>query len=250
MFGPEGEADERGGPASPRTTIVGGRPPEAKAGLPPVPIGLERLLRLAATDAAFAAELVKRRAAVAGVAGVELTRNEAAILAAIPAAQLEAMIARVPPPAPPRRDFLQMAAASAVVALGGAALASCDGCPMTMTRGVQPDLPPERPDANPMSLEGGAAPHEPPPRPDDVVVPQGNTPDMPPPQEYKPPEAPQWPRPDAAPRPTGIVPDLPPPRPQDVPMQSSGGAAPDVPPPRPSQSHPTRGIRSDDPGFK
>jgi hypothetical protein len=210
MFGPGGEG---AGPASPRTTIVGGRPPEAKGGLPPVPIGLERLLRLAATDAAFAAELVARRAEVAAAAGVELTRSEAAILVAIPAAQLEAMIARVPAPAPPRREFLQLAAASAVVALGGAALASCDAC--EMSRGVRPDVPPTRPEVNPMQSEGGMASDVPPP---------------PPPPEYKPPEEQtQWPRPNYPPPPTGISPDVPPARPEVNPMQTTGGAAPDVP---------------------
>jgi len=230
MFRSDGEG---AGPASPRTTIVGGRPPEAQGGLPPVPIGLERLLRLAAVDPAFGAELIARRVEVAAAAGVDLTRSEAAILAAIPAAQLEAMIDRVPPPAPPRRDFLQQAAASAVIALGGAALASCEAC-MPATQGIRPDVPPARPDHNVVYETGGAAPDVPPPRPDYPPPPTGISPDMPPPREYKPPEdQTQWPRPDYPPPPTGIAPDLPPARPEANPMQSTGGAAPDVPPARP-----------------
>ena len=244
MFRSDGEG---AGPASPRTTIVGGRPPEAQGGLPPVPIGLERLLRLAAVDPAFGAELIARRVEVAAAAGVDLTRSEAAILAAIPAAQLEAMIARVPPPAPSgRREFLQQAAASAVVALGGAALASCEKC--MPTRGIQPDVPPPRPDEPTPTT--GIAPDVPPPRPVEPMPPTGIAPDMPPPQEYKPPEEqPQWPRPNAVPmqRTGGAVPDLPPSRPEFNDTVSGGGAAPDVPPERPQQPHPTRGIQSDVP---
>jgi hypothetical protein len=236
MFRSDGEG---AGPASPRTTIVGGRPPEAQGGLPPVPIGLERLLRLAAVDPAFGAELIARRVEVAAAAGVDLTRSEAAILAAIPAAQLEAMIARVPPPAPSgRREFLQQAAASAVVALGGAALASCEVCGPT-TRGIQPDLPPERP-VEPMPPTG-IAPDVPPPRPEvnQTATDGGAAPDVPPP------------RPDVNQTASegGAAPDVPPPRP--VYVDPAAGQVPAVPP-RPATPNATRGIRPDDPddGFK
>ena len=43
MFGDDKPKDAR--TPSPRTTIVGGQPPGEEQKLPPVPIGLERLLR-------------------------------------------------------------------------------------------------------------------------------------------------------------------------------------------------------------
>jgi hypothetical protein len=193
---------------SPRTTIVGGRPPEASrrrastlpeagAALPPVPTGIQRLLRLASVDPAFRAELLARRDEVAAVAAVELTASERAIVRAAPEAQLAAMIATLPPPASDRREFLREAAASAVVLLGGAALGgACDRATRrdaAVTGGAAPDVPrppepprpdhrlqapggaapdvprppePPRPVSRDMVTEGGAAPHQPPPRPD------------------------------------------------------------------------------------
>jgi hypothetical protein len=89
------------------------------------PIGLQRLLRLAAVDPAFLDELVLRRSTVADAAGITLSPAERAILAAIPAAQLRDLAGKLPPLEPPRRDGLRLTAATAVVLLGGAALAGC-----------------------------------------------------------------------------------------------------------------------------
>jgi hypothetical protein len=48
------------------------------------------------------------------------------------------------------------------------------------TRGIRPDLPPERPPTRPMDTEGGAAPSLPPVRPDrNYGAPGGARPDMP-----------------------------------------------------------------------
>lgn len=88
--------------ASPRTTIVGGQPPETAKELPPLPTGMEKLLRLAAVDEAFRRVLLERRGEAAPAAGVELTSSERAILASVPAEQLEAMAAQVPPHTPGR----------------------------------------------------------------------------------------------------------------------------------------------------
>ncbi len=193
---------------SPRTTIVGGRPPDPRPDLPPVPNGLQPLLRLAAVDDGFAAELVTRRSALAEQAGVALTANERAILDAVPAAQLTAMAHNLPPPAPDRRDFLRETARTAVVALGGVVLASASAaCPVT--RGITPDEPP------------------PPTR--------GISPDVPPPR----------PRFDEPAPPTGHAPDVPPPRPDEREMNTEGGAAPDEPPPRHDDSMRVGGIRPD-----
>ncbi|MBI5486833.1 MAG: hypothetical protein HY905_05845 [Deltaproteobacteria bacterium] len=180
---------------SPRTTIVGGRPPERTDLAQIVPTGLQRLLRLAALDATFRDELIRRRGAAAKAAGVPLTPSESAVLAAIPAERLEQMVGSLPPPAPGRREFLRQTAATAVVLLGGAALGSTQiGCPLAaggarpdmppppedqdadaggeaqpeqdhpVTRGISIDVPPERPDQSEMMTGGGAAPDLPPDR--------------------------------------------------------------------------------------
>jgi hypothetical protein len=208
---------------SPRTTIVGGRPPEDGASLPPVPTGIQRLLRLASVDEKFRAQLVERRAEVAGAAEVELTPSEAAVLAAIPAAQLEQMAAKMPPPAPPRREFLRQTAATAVVLLGGAALGEAvTGC-KKKPKDTDPDSP-ERPDSRELETVGGAAPDVPPDRPDHrMQAPGGAAPDEPPD------------RPDHREMDTegGAAPDEPPDRPDKQEMHTRGGSAPDEPPERP-----------------
>jgi len=216
MFGDDEPGDSV---PSPRTTIVGGRPPEDGAAPPAVPTGMQTLLRLASVDASFRSELLERRATIAEAAGVALTPSEQRILAAIPAAQLGAMIDHLPAPSSPRRDFLRQTAATAVVLLGGAALeGSLSGCsktpepsplpvepPPNPTRyaAPPPDEPPPRPDHNEMQTEGGAAPEPPPPRPDYNHMAPGGV------------------RPDSVPSPTttttaqptrGIRPDIPPER--------------------------------------
>jgi len=241
------EGDEPGETPSPRTTIVGGRPPEAAGASFPVPVGLQRLLRLAAVEAAFLEELVVKRAEVAGPAGVELTPSERAILEAAPEEQLRAMARAVPPPEPTRRDFLRKTAATAVVLLGGAAIEGCPGSgaapdaaapeppppprPDTpgLPTGIAPDLPPPRPDSRAMDTEGGAAPDEPPPRPGRVPSPPGGArPDPPPP------------RPDAGQ--DGGFAEPPPGWEGGAPDGGQPGAAEERPP-RPDIPHATRGIR-------
>lgn len=164
--------------STPRPTIVGGRPPGDDAELPPVPTGIQRLLRLASVDDDFRRELVARPAALATTAGVDLTASERAVLEAIDARQLDEMARNMPPPPAPRRDFLRQTAATAVVLLGGAALsgtiqACCPGLgedspPRALRRdmqedgGASPEEPPERPESRLMETEGGAEPDEPP----------------------------------------------------------------------------------------
>ncbi len=201
--------DEPAATPSPRTTIVGGRPPEKDAQLPPVPTGIQRLLRLASIDPAFRRELVARRGEVAEAAQVPLSPSEAAILKALPDQHLEDMAAKMPPPSQGRRDFLRQTAATAVVLLGGAALSEavsgCDKPPTdpapsrpeqtnpSAVAGVSPDMPPEsaedagtdtpsRPDDNEMQPEGGAAPDLPPPRPETSIKTRGVSHDVPPPR--------------------------------------------------------------------
>jgi hypothetical protein len=246
---------------SPRTTIVGGQPPlscrgasppapqpQEDADLPPVPTGLQRLMRLASVDPAFARELGARRAEVAAAAGIELTASERAILQAIPAAHLQAMIGGLPPPDEDRRSFLRQTAASAVVLLGGAVLGP--GCPV---RGSRADVPPEptppRPDEPPPVPAGARidVPPEAPPRPlEPTAPPAGIRPDVP--AEPPPPRpADNQPtrgiRPDRRPMPAGIRPR---PNPDD-PLRPgynppTKGIQPDIPK--------TRGIMGDVPEFK
>ena len=123
------EGDEpRDRSESPRTTIVGGRPPEQGRGASPsTPRGLEQLLGLASVDPAFLALLVEKRSAVAEAAGVTLSKGEEAILGAVPRRQLEAMVARMPGVTRKSRSFLRSTAATAVMLLGGAALSACGG---------------------------------------------------------------------------------------------------------------------------
>jgi hypothetical protein len=217
MFDDEvGEHEDGVGTASPRKTIVGGRPPEARRDLPPVPTGIQRLLRLAASDPEFRTKLLAERDTVAPAVGVELTATERLVLRAASVEQLDAMAEHLPPVAP-RRDFIRQTAATAAALIGGPALLGCESC--TPTRGAQPDEPPPRPTQSEMQNVGGAAPDEPPrPEKNDMQREGGAAPEEPPP-----------PAPAPYPAPTGARPD-PPPEPE-----------------RPEIKNPTRGIRADIP---
>ncbi len=202
---------------SPRKTIVGGRPPEKGSGAPPVPTGIQSLLRLASVDGKFRDELVSRRADIAGAAGVTLTASEAAILGSIPEGQLREMAEMMPPPHPDRRAVLRQTAATAVVLLGGAAMAEA----VSACCGAEDS--PLRPDHNEMQGEGGAAPDEPEwddPTPEDTT-PEGSL-DRPDHNEMM--------------ETGGAAPDIPPEpeaeirRLDEMEMAKAGGAAPDIPP--------------------
>jgi hypothetical protein len=209
MFGDEKEELV----SSPRTTIVGGRPPEEQGELPAVPTGIQQLLRLAAVDRGFCEQLLERRDDVASAAAVELTASERAILRVVPAAQLARMASSMPPPSPDRRTFLRETASSAVLLLGGAALATTQ---IDCSRGTRPDQPPPRPGRNETTTTAGVSPEPPPPRPDARVsgTKGGAEPSVP--EEV----------PTAGAR--AVVP-----RRQRREMETSGGEAPDVPPEKP-----------------
>ncbi|MDP7114601.1 MAG: hypothetical protein QGH45_21690 [Myxococcota bacterium] len=207
---------------SPRKTIVGGRPPEKGDGALPIPTGIQSLLRLASVDGQFRDELVERRASIAGAAGVTLTASEAAILGSIPDSQLREMAVKMPPPNPDRRAVLRQTAATAVVLLGGAAMAeavsACCGSELT----------PSRPEHNMMQTEGGAAPDEPehgelpePETPDqeldrldhnEMMTTGGAAPDIPEEPEIPPPPPPEEPTPEPPPLTRGHSHDVPEPR--------------------------------------
>ena len=112
------------------------------------PTGIQRLLRRAAVDEAFRRRLLATPAAVAA-ADPELTPRERAVLAAVPRAQLAAMIDAVQPAAGiDRRAFAR--ASSSVLLLGGVALTAC---PTLTCGGITPDIPPE--DAGVQTDAGG-----------------------------------------------------------------------------------------------
>lgn len=242
---------------SPRTTIVGGRPPETGATLPPVPTGIQSLMRLASVDPKFRRRLLERRGEVAPAAKVALNSTERSILAAIPAAQLEQMIDFLPPPPAGRHAFLRQTAATAVVLLGGAVLADCTGCKQTSTAADQPpaivqDAAAGPADAPPMPPLADAYAEPPPIRPDEMPPPPGGIPpDLPPP--LPPPDAgvddaPARPEHNLMESEGGAAPDEPPPvRPDHNDMTTDGGISPDLIPPRPEEYHPTRGIQHDYP---
>jgi len=115
-----------------------------------IPRGIEVLVKKASVDPAFRALLLERRAGAAREIALELDPAEAAMLNAIPAAQLEAIIARTTVDPMSRAAFLGKAAALMLAALGAGA--GCDGCvPITgiapdhppATKGVRPDRPSE-----------------------------------------------------------------------------------------------------------
>jgi hypothetical protein len=137
-------------------------PPSAPSTPALAPVGIDRLLRLAAVDASFRDALLERRSAVARYASVELTPTEAAILDSVPAAQLEMMAAQVPPQPLERRGFLKGVAAAAVVLLGGATASAAPG--------DWGDDRPGRAKERGSASGGGATVELPPPRPLEVEL--------------------------------------------------------------------------------
>jgi acyl carrier protein len=136
--GPQFRADRPAEQEAVRTTIVGGRPPGSGQPVGNIPRGIEILLKKAAVDPAFKELLLHDRAAAAETIGLALDPAEAMMLAAAPAAQLEAVIAQTVVPEEHRRAFLGQAAALMVAALG-AMTAGCEPI-----KGVKPDHPPTK----------------------------------------------------------------------------------------------------------
>jgi hypothetical protein len=157
------------------TTIVGGRPPGCGTGVGDVPRGIEVLVKKAAVDADFKALLLSGRAGAAGEIGLELAPAEAAMLGAIPAAQLEAIIQSTKVDEKVRPAFLGRVAAVMIAALG-VGVAGC-GAYSPPTDGIRPDRPqstrPEAEEAN------DAESNEPTAKPDPDRVTRGIRPDRP-----------------------------------------------------------------------
>jgi len=125
--------------------------------LGPIPRGVEILVRKASVDPEFKRLLLSDRTEAARQIDLPLDPGEAVMLAAVPAEQLEAIIARTNVPQEHRRAFLGTAAAAMVAAVGLIA-AGCNA--------RDPSLDPQgRPTRNRTAGEGGAAPSEPPEEP-------------------------------------------------------------------------------------
>jgi hypothetical protein len=120
-----------------RTTIVGGRPPGAGQGVGEIPRGIEVLVKKASVDPEFKAALLAKRAEAAKDIGLRLDPAEVMMLDAVPAAQLEGIIARTTVSPGKKRAFLGRAAAVMLAALGTSI--GCDQQPAPT--GERPDRP-------------------------------------------------------------------------------------------------------------
>jgi len=115
-----------------------------------IPIGVEKLLTLAAADSEFRRELVRDRAAAVERSGYVVQSTELAVLASVSDAQLEAMISRIDVKRHSKRDFMRSVANVALAAAAsGALLTACKGEPPTSespkpTESIEvtPDYPP------------------------------------------------------------------------------------------------------------
>jgi hypothetical protein len=124
-----------------RTTIVGARPPGGGRSTGAIPRGVEVLVKKASLDPEFRQLLLEKRADAADHIGLALDPAEAMMLSAVPADQLETIIARTSVPQDHRRVFLGKVAAAMLATIGLAT----SGCEQRMpaTTGIAPDVPGE-----------------------------------------------------------------------------------------------------------
>jgi hypothetical protein len=123
--------DDEARPDDIALTIVGRQPlrkgrrhePQGKL---EIPVGLERILYLAARDPSLRDRLLEDRAGTIAALGVELRPSERAMLEVAPRAALEAMIDRIEPANPRRRRFMNLVAAAATSLAAGTAGVACD----------------------------------------------------------------------------------------------------------------------------
>ena len=118
-------------------TIAGGQPPRPLVGgsigrrarfaqKVRVPVGLEKILYVAAQDPSLRERLLEDRAGAIAALGVALRPSEKAMLEAAPRAVLETMIASIVPANPRRRRFMNLVAAAATSLAAGTAGVACD----------------------------------------------------------------------------------------------------------------------------
>jgi hypothetical protein len=101
------------------------------------PRGIEVLVKKAAVDSDFKAELMERRSGAADIIGLKLSGAEAALLENVPAEQLEAFVANAKV-SPKLRPVFRGYAAAAMLAALGVAVAGC----IPAATGSRPDEPP------------------------------------------------------------------------------------------------------------
>ncbi len=96
--------------------------------VPPIPVGLEDLVGMAAASPDFAEELVARRQDAVLASGVALAPTEAAVLEAVDGQTLSRMIetCRAQQANEARRAFLTRASAAMLLLLGAGGLAACE----------------------------------------------------------------------------------------------------------------------------
>jgi hypothetical protein len=113
------------GPGGRRELLIGSHARHGRRAEAQIPVGLERLLLMAAADPDLRARLQRDpRAACAGL-GFELAASERALLGALTPAALDAMIEGLAPKRQKNQRFLRKVGAAALV--GGILVASCDG---------------------------------------------------------------------------------------------------------------------------
>lgn len=117
-----------------KTTIVGGQP---KVGTQKVqiPIGIERILCVAAGDDKFKKRLIRDVHSAVESLAIKLTPSEMAIIENTPRKILENMIRRFDPPKHSRRRFTRAVAAAALTVATGTVAAGCD----QVTMGIRVD---------------------------------------------------------------------------------------------------------------
>ena len=134
-----------------KTTIVGGRPPGSGKDVGQVPRGIEVLVKKASVDPAFRRLLLEKRAQAADEIGLKLSPAEVGMLTAIPAAQLEAVIASAKVEDRHIAAFMGKVAAVMLAALAVGAIVGCPTLgiqPDHVTKGIRPD-----PDRNVRSVQ-------------------------------------------------------------------------------------------------
>ncbi len=156
-----------------------------------VPRGVEVLVKKASVDPEFKAVLLARRADAADEIGLTLDPAEAMMLTAVPAEQLESIIAQTHVPDRDRRAFLGKVAA-AMLATIGLTVPGCGdpkGCRPDAPRktkrktrleptGSAPDRPPEpQPPAKPETEAAADTQPSSGDRPEKIPVPEGMRPD-------------------------------------------------------------------------
>ena len=135
-------------------TIVGGQPPAEGKSIKGVPVGIERVLYLAATEPELRAALLKDgadRPALVQARGLVMRDSELAMLRFIPGTQLAANIAGVDtsPANVERRTFMRAVATGALAITSAEAFSGCDDAvdgnrpmdqgPSRDSTGIRPD---------------------------------------------------------------------------------------------------------------